>query len=88
MISNFSTVIFKITFVNMSCDTREVLLNSRNRRLHKNDLKIVKMLFKIRLKEKVDIIRLEALLETESRKKETVRAVSRKMKMKMEKKYI
>ena len=46
------------------------------------------MLFKIRLKEKVDIIRLEALLETESRKKETVRAVSRKMKMKMEKKYI
>ena len=46
------------------------------------------MLFKIRLKEKVDIIRLEALLETESRKKETVIAVSRKMKMKMEKKYI
>ena len=88
MISNLSTVIFKITFVNMSCDTREVLLNSRNRRLHKNDLKIVKMLFKIRLKEKVDIIRLEALLETESRKKETVSAVSRKMKMKMEKKYI
>ena len=72
----------------MSCNTREVLLNSRNRRLHKNYLKIVKMLFKIRLKEKVDIIRLKALLETESRKKETVRAVSRKMKMKMEKKYI